>query len=125
MRSFPRRGGWFRCRAQWVLFCVFSCGFFQALGFVFPRRETGEKTNAEIGAFMDESNTLCLSMPQSKFDCKPPKALLYTTLRKTANRCRVFAFSSKFLEIFLRHHSNLALPDHFGCDPRHSGGAGG
>jgi hypothetical protein len=54
-------------------------------------------------------------MPQPIFDCKPPKPLLYTTLRKSANRCRVFSFSSNFFKISAANPI-LGLPAHFGFD---------
>lgn len=99
MRSFPQRGGWFLlCRAQWVL-----CQFFLFLPVCLSQAGVLKQAGTASLGFMDERDTLCLSMPHSFFDCKPSKALLSTTLGKSQIRCRVFAISTKFLDIFLQH----------------------
>ena len=92
MRSFPQRGEWFfLCRAQWVL-----CHFSLFLPVCFPQAGVLKQAGPASLGFMDERDTLCLSMPHSFFDCKPSKALLSTTLGKNQIRCRVFAISTKF-----------------------------
>ncbi len=94
MRSFPQRGGWFLlCRAQWVL-----CQFFLFLPVCLSQAGVLKQAGTASLGFMDERDTLCLSMPHSFFDCKPSKALLSTTLGKNQIRCRVFAISTKFSE---------------------------
>jgi hypothetical protein len=105
MRSFPQRGGWFLlCRTQWVL-----CQFFSFLPVYLSQAGVLKQAGAASLGFMDERDTLCLSMPHSFFDCKPSKALLYTTLGKSQIRCRVFAISTKFLKKILEAQFQFRL----------------